>query len=169
MSGLPKAEIRMLFMSKRPRSSRTDRGAQVVPPAGATVRPWLPAKSARVSNLRACCALGPPAWPGGRPSPPKTTRVVPATISCIGRMRAIIGSAVLRATVTIAASPVLRSRRIGSTRKVVCSQMPVRTRGSASSMITAVTPPMKRESGFLNTRQETRGARRICAGGCGPR
>src|SRR5437879_5381398 len=33
--------------------------------------------------------------------------------------------------------------------------MPVRTRGSASSMITAVTPPMKTESGFLNTRQET--------------
>jgi hypothetical protein len=29
------------------RSSRTDRGAQVAPPAGATVPPWLPAKSAR--------------------------------------------------------------------------------------------------------------------------
>ena len=43
------------------RSSRTDRGAQVLPPAGATVPPWLPAKSARVSNLLACCALGPPA------------------------------------------------------------------------------------------------------------
>ena len=43
------------------RSSRTDRGAQVLPPAGATVPPWLPAKSARVSNLPACCALGPPA------------------------------------------------------------------------------------------------------------
>src|SRR5947208_8743660 len=42
------------------RSSRTDRGAQVLPPAGATVPPWLPAKSARVSNLPACCALGPP-------------------------------------------------------------------------------------------------------------
>src|SRR5215831_20819620 len=42
------------------RSSRTDRGAQVVPPADATVRPWPPANS-RVSNLRACCALGPPA------------------------------------------------------------------------------------------------------------
>src|SRR5262249_13067562 len=28
---------------------------------GATVPPWLPAKSARVSNLPACCALGPPA------------------------------------------------------------------------------------------------------------
>jgi len=33
----------------------------VLPPAGATVPPWLPAKSARVSNLLACCALGPPA------------------------------------------------------------------------------------------------------------
>src|SRR5262249_12806162 len=43
------------------RSSRTDRGAQVLPPARATVPPWLPAKSARVSNLPACCALGPPA------------------------------------------------------------------------------------------------------------
>jgi len=31
--------------------------------------------------------------------------------------------------------------------------MPVR--GSASSMITAVTPPMKSESGFLNTRHDT--------------
>jgi hypothetical protein len=29
------------------RSSRADRGAQVLPPAGATVPPWLPAKSAR--------------------------------------------------------------------------------------------------------------------------
>src|SRR5262249_46345987 len=43
------------------RSRRTDRGAQVLPPAGATVPPWLPAKSVRVSNLLACCALGPPA------------------------------------------------------------------------------------------------------------
>jgi hypothetical protein len=43
------------------RSRRADRGAQVLPPAGATVPPWLPAKSARVSNLPACCALGPPA------------------------------------------------------------------------------------------------------------
>ena len=43
------------------RSSRTDRGAQALPPAGATVPPWLPAKSARVSNSPACCALGPPA------------------------------------------------------------------------------------------------------------
>jgi hypothetical protein len=32
------------------RSSRTDRGAQVLPPAGATVPPWLPAKSAHASN-----------------------------------------------------------------------------------------------------------------------
>ena len=38
-----------------------DSGAQVLPPAGATVPPWLPAKSARVSNLPVCCALGPPA------------------------------------------------------------------------------------------------------------
>jgi hypothetical protein len=43
------------------RSRRADRGAQVLPPAGATVPPWLPAKSARVSNLPACCVLGPPA------------------------------------------------------------------------------------------------------------
>jgi len=42
------------------RSTCTDRGAQVLPPAGATVPPWLPGKSARVSNLPACCALGPP-------------------------------------------------------------------------------------------------------------
>src|SRR5215831_7514727 len=41
------------------RSSRTDRGAQVLPLGGATVPPWLPAKSARVSNLPACRALGP--------------------------------------------------------------------------------------------------------------
>jgi hypothetical protein len=43
------------------RSSRADGGPQVLPPACATVPPWLPAKSARVSNLPACCALGPPA------------------------------------------------------------------------------------------------------------
>jgi FG-GAP-like repeat len=36
-------------------------GAVVLPPARATVPPWLPAKSARVSNLPACCAPGPPA------------------------------------------------------------------------------------------------------------
>src|SRR5262245_14249225 len=36
-----------------------DSGAQVFRPARATVPPWLPAKSARVSNLPACCALGP--------------------------------------------------------------------------------------------------------------
>src|SRR5947209_20579801 len=41
------------------RSSRTDRGPQALPPACATVPPWLPAKSARVSNLPACCVLGP--------------------------------------------------------------------------------------------------------------
>src|SRR5215510_5744102 len=43
------------------RSSRADSGPQVLPPARANVPPWLPAKSARVSNLLACCALGPPA------------------------------------------------------------------------------------------------------------
>src|SRR5262245_29958352 len=43
------------------RSNRTDRGAQVLPLAGATAPPWLPAKSAHVSNLPACSALGPPA------------------------------------------------------------------------------------------------------------
>src|SRR6516165_6084058 len=43
------------------RSSRADGGPQVLPPARATVPPWLPAKSVRVSNLPACCALGPPA------------------------------------------------------------------------------------------------------------
>jgi hypothetical protein len=32
-----------------------------VPRAGATVPAWLPANSARVSNLPACCARGPPA------------------------------------------------------------------------------------------------------------
>src|SRR5262245_17016202 len=36
-----------------------DSGAQVFPPARATVPSWLPAKSARVSNLPACYALGP--------------------------------------------------------------------------------------------------------------
>src|SRR6266516_2986083 len=43
------------------RSSRADGGPQVLPPARATVPPWLPAKSVRVSNLPACFALGPPA------------------------------------------------------------------------------------------------------------
>src|SRR5215813_7757709 len=38
-----------------------DSGAQALRLARATVRPWLPAKSARVSNLLACYALGPPA------------------------------------------------------------------------------------------------------------
>ena len=38
-----------------------DSGAQVLPPARATVPLWLPSKSARVSSLLACYALGPPA------------------------------------------------------------------------------------------------------------
>ena len=37
----------------------------------------------------------------------------------------------------------------------MCSHTPVRTRGSASSMMTAVTPPMNSETGFLNTRHDT--------------
>jgi hypothetical protein len=41
--------------------SCADRRAQVLPPAGATVPPWLPAKSTRVSNLPTCYVLGPPA------------------------------------------------------------------------------------------------------------
>jgi len=52
------------LQSHRPsntRSSRTDRGAQVLPPARATVPPSLRESSSRVSNLPACCALGPPA------------------------------------------------------------------------------------------------------------
>ena len=36
----------------------------------------------------------------------------------------------------------------------MCSHTPVRTRGSASSMMTAVTPPMNSETGFLNTRHD---------------
>jgi hypothetical protein len=55
----------------------------------------------------------------------------------------------------VAANPARRSRRMGSTRKVVCSHTPVRTRGSAISRITAMRPPTKSESGFLNTRHET--------------
>jgi hypothetical protein len=43
------------------RSSRAHSELRVLPSAGVTVPPWLPAKSARVSNLPACCALGPPA------------------------------------------------------------------------------------------------------------
>jgi hypothetical protein len=46
----------------RLRSSRTGHGAQGLPPAGATVPPWLPAKSVRASNLPAGCALGPQAF-----------------------------------------------------------------------------------------------------------
>jgi hypothetical protein len=49
----------MAYNEKATRGA-SDRGAQVLPPAGATVPPWLPAKSARASNLPACCALGPP-------------------------------------------------------------------------------------------------------------
>jgi hypothetical protein len=45
----------------------------------------------------------------------------------------------------MAARAVRRSRRIGSTRKVVCSHIPVRTRGSASSIKTKLTPPIKRD------------------------
>jgi hypothetical protein len=41
------------------RSSRTDRGAQVLPPARATVPPSLRESSSRVSSLLACYALGP--------------------------------------------------------------------------------------------------------------
>jgi len=54
------------------RSSRTDRGAQVLPPAGATVPPWLPAKSARLSSLLACCAL----------SALRRARPLPARLAC---------------------------------------------------------------------------------------
>ena len=36
----------------------------------------------------------------------------------------------------------------------MCSHTPVRTRGSANSMMT-VTPPMNSETGFLNTRHDT--------------
>jgi hypothetical protein len=52
------------------------------------------------------------------------------------------------------ASRVRRSRRIGFTRNVVCSQT-VRTPGSSSSMLTAVTPPREKRNRFLNTRHET--------------
>src|SRR4051794_28533189 len=54
----------MAYNEKATRGA-SDRGAQVLPPAGATVPPWLPAKSAHVSNLPACCALG-PRWTGSR-------------------------------------------------------------------------------------------------------
>ena len=65
-------------------------------------------------------------------------------------------SAALRApyTVIIAAKPVRFNLRIGSERNEECSQMPVRTRGSASSRMTAATPPMNSETGFLKTRHE---------------
>ena len=63
-SGRPTASV--YRASQRPRddgglrSSRTARGAQVLPPAGATVPPWLRESSSRVSSLLACYALGPP-------------------------------------------------------------------------------------------------------------
>ena len=58
----PQARCPSWIPSRTPRGgSRADSGPQVLPPARATVPPWLPAKSARVSNLLACCALGPPA------------------------------------------------------------------------------------------------------------
>src|SRR5262249_9654040 len=41
------------------RSRRTVRGAQVLPPARATVPPSLRESNSRVSSLPACCALGP--------------------------------------------------------------------------------------------------------------
>jgi hypothetical protein len=44
-----------------PLDRRAGRGAQVLPPAGATVPPSLRESSSRVSSLLACYALGPPA------------------------------------------------------------------------------------------------------------
>ena len=58
-------------------------------------------------------------------------------------------------TVNIAALPVRCIRAIGSVRKVVKSQTPDRTRGSANSSSTAETPPTNNPIGFLKTRQET--------------
>jgi hypothetical protein len=43
-------------------------------------------------------------------------------------------------------------------RKEEWSQTPLRTLGSASSRITAVTPPMNSETGFLKTRQDRESA-----------
>src|SRR5262249_21769568 len=43
------------------RSRRTGLVAQALTLGGSIVQPWLPAKRAGVSNLPACCALGPPA------------------------------------------------------------------------------------------------------------
>ena len=70
---------------------------------------------------------------------------------------AIIFSAVLRApyTVTIAARPVRSMRASGSVRKVVWSHTPERTRGSASSRITAETPPTKSAIGLRKICQAT--------------
>ena len=67
-----------------------------------------------------------------------------------------LGGAARSITVTIAARPVRRKRRAGLVRKPYGSQTPVRTRGSASSKITAATPPMNSETGFLKMRQETK-------------
>ena len=46
----------------------------------------------------------------------------------------------------------------GSVRKLVWSQTPDRTRGSASSSNTAATPPINRATGLLKTRQDTESA-----------
>jgi hypothetical protein len=45
------------------RSSRADSGAQVLPPARATIPPSLRESSSRVSSLLVCYALGPPRGP----------------------------------------------------------------------------------------------------------
>ena len=84
-------------------------------------------------------------------------RVVPTTLACMRAIRAIIDSAALRGpyTVVMAANPVRRRRPIGSFLNEECSQMPVRIEGSASSMMTAVTPPTNSAIGFLNRRQDT--------------
>jgi hypothetical protein len=55
----------------------------------------------------------------------------------------------------MAARPVRFSRVSGSVLKLEWSQTPERTRGSANSRITAVTPPTNSETGFLNTRHDT--------------
>src|SRR5262245_59270427 len=60
----PTADMAGRFMSTRPNlNDRTcaDSGAQVLPPARATVPPSLRESSSRVSSLLACYALGPPA------------------------------------------------------------------------------------------------------------
>src|SRR6516165_1342203 len=75
------------------RSSRGDGGPQVLPPARVTLPPWLPAKSARVSNLPACCALGPPACAAHGScsleiatcarSPPRAGGSCPGVLDCV--------------------------------------------------------------------------------------